>query len=47
MDYPTHSISRMELRQLAPIFLFLFGVKETGPFPVLHALEILPDFFRL
>lgn len=45
MDYSTKSISRADLRKLAPIFRFLFGVKNTGPFPVLYALEELPDVF--
>lgn len=46
MDYPTKSISRSELRKLAPIFRSLFDIKNTGPFPVLTALELLPDVFE-
>ncbi len=45
MDYMTKPISRMALRQLAPCFRQLFGVANTGPFPVLEALEKVPDIF--
>lgn len=46
MDYKTKSITREEIRMLAPYFRELFDVPKTGPFPVLDALEKLPDVFH-
>ena len=45
MDYITKPVSRNQLREFAKIFRELFGVANTGPFPVLEALEKLPDVF--
>lgn len=45
MDYQTKPTSRNDLRQYAKIFRKLFDVPETGPFPVLEALEKLSDVF--
>ena len=46
MDYITKPVSREQLRRFAPIFRKLFGVPLNGPFPVLLALEKLPDVFE-
>ena len=45
MDYMTKPTSRKELRRIAPFLRKLFGVDETGEFPVLEALEQLNDVF--
>lgn len=45
MDYQTKPTSRNDLRRYAKIFRKLFDVPETGPFPVLEALELLEDVF--
>ena len=45
MDYVTKSTSRKALRQMAPFVRKLFGVDPTAAFPVLDALEKLPDVF--
>lgn len=47
MDYITKSVSRKELRKFSHIFRYLFGVNDDySPFPVLHALEKMPDVFK-
>ncbi len=46
MNYITKAASRKQLRQYGPIFRELFGVPPTGRFPVLEALEKLPDVFE-
>lgn len=47
MDYITKSTNRRALRAFSKIFRRLFGVKdESAPFPVLEALERLPDIFQ-
>ena len=46
MDYKTRSTSRINLRRYSNIFRELFDVPPTGPFPVLEALEKLPDVFE-
>ena len=44
MDYITKATTREELRDFSKIFRYLFGVKDdNSPFPVLEALEKLPD----
>ena len=45
MDYITKPISRKKLRSLARVFRSIFGVPQTGPFPVLNVLEELKDKF--
>ena len=45
MDYLTKPTSRIALRQLAPFVRALFGVDSHSKFPVLDALEKLPDVF--
>ena len=45
MDYLTRPTSRKALRQMAPFVRKLFGVDQTSEFPVLEALEMLPDAF--
>lgn len=45
MDYKTKSTSRRDLRKYAMYFRRLFDVSETGAFPVLQALEKIPDIF--
>ncbi len=46
MDYMTKPTNRAMLRRLAPYFRQLFGVSEHGLFPVLQALEQVPDVFE-
>ena len=46
MDYKTKPLTRREIRALAPYYRELFDVPATGPFPVLEALEKLPDVFE-
>ena len=46
MDYETKATSRKDLRRYAPYLRALFNVPRTGPFPVLEALEKLPDIFE-
>ncbi len=46
MDYITKPVSRNQLRQYALVFRDLFDVPAEGPFPVLDALEKLPDVFK-
>lgn len=46
MDYKTKPLTRREIRALAPYYRELFDVPATGPFPVLEALEKLPDVFK-
>ncbi|MGM9946504.1 hypothetical protein [Floccifex sp.] len=46
MDYKTKPLTRDKIRMLAPYFRELFDVPLTGPFPVLEALEKLPDVFE-
>ena len=45
MDYKTKPTSRKDLRQYSTYFRKLFDVPLTGAFPVLNALEKLPDVF--
>lgn len=45
MDYITKPVSRKDLRRFAKIFRDIFDVPQTGAFPVLEALERLPDVF--
>lgn len=46
MDYITKPATRKSLRQYAVVFRKLFDVGEAEPFPVLDALEKLPDVFE-
>lgn len=46
MDYMTKPTSRAILRRLAPYVRKLFGVSANGLFPVLYALEQVPDVFE-
>ena len=46
MEYRTKPLTRSQIRKLAPIFRSLFGVDNTGTFPVLDALEKIPDIFK-
>lgn len=46
MDYITKAAGRKRLRRYGPIFRGLFDVPLTGRFPVLEALEKLPDVFE-
>ncbi len=46
MDYETKPTSRKDLRRLATYVRKMFDVPEGGPFPVLDALEKLPDIFE-
>lgn len=47
MDYMTKETTRKEIRGFAKVFRFIFGVKDdSSPFPVLDALEKLPDVFK-
>ena len=46
MDYETKPLSRNEIRKLVPYYRKLFGVSASGPFPVLEALEKIPDVFK-
>ena len=45
MDYMTKPTSRYALRQIAPFVRELFGVDPSSEFPVLDALEKVPDVF--
>ena len=45
MDYITKSTTRNDIRRFASIFRKLFGEKDKGRFPVLDALEKVPDVF--
>lgn len=45
MDYKTKPLSRADIRKLAIIFRKAFHVSPIGPFPVLLALEQIPDLF--
>ena len=46
MDYQTKPTSRKDLRVYAKIFRRLFHVQQNGRFPVLEALEHVPDVFH-
>lgn len=46
MDYKTKGTSRKKIRAFAKYFRELFDVPMTGPFPVLEALEKIPDVFE-
>lgn len=46
MDYKTKPLSRLYIRRLAPYYRQLFDVPPTEPFPVLEALEKVPDIFE-
>ena len=46
MDYQTKPTNRNDLRRYAKVFRRVFGVPKKGPFPVLDALEKLPDIFE-
>lgn len=46
MDYETKPLTRETIRSFAPYYRELFGVPHTGPFPVLEALEKIPDVFK-
>lgn len=46
MDYKTKPTSRNDLRRYAAYVRKLFDVPLTGEFPVLEALEKLPDVFK-
>lgn len=46
MDYKTKPTRRKDLRRYARILRKLFGVPNTGAFPVLKALERLCDIFK-
>lgn len=45
MDYRTRPVSRKNLRYYSILFRKLFDVSRGGPFPVLQALEHVPDVF--
>lgn len=45
MDYKTRPLSRRKIRSLSKVFRRMFGVDLSGPFPVLDALDKLPDIF--
>ncbi len=46
MDYQTKPTSRKQLRTYSKFFRSLFDVSAaSGPFPVLEALEKIPDVF--
>lgn len=46
MDYETKPTSRRDLRRFAAYVRELFDIPAGGPFPVLEALEKLPDIFE-
>jgi hypothetical protein len=46
MDYQTKPTSRSDLRKYARLLRQLFGVSQTGAFPVLEVLERVPDVFE-
>lgn len=46
MDYITKRLSRKDIRQFAIVFRKIFGVEQDVPFPVLYALEKVPDIFK-
>ena len=46
MDYKTKPTSRKDLRRYAKFVRRLFDVPETGPFPVLQALDRVSDVFK-
>lgn len=46
MDYETKPTCREDLRRLSAYFRRLFNVPPDGPFPVLEALEKVPDVFE-
>lgn len=46
MDYETKPTSRRDLRRFAVYLRKLFDIPMEGPFPVLEALEKLPDIFE-
>lgn len=46
MDYKTKPLTRKKIRVLAQYFRNLFDVPASGPFPVLEALEKVPDVFK-
>ena len=47
MDYLTKPTTRSQLRFFAVVFRFLFAEMDfSSPFPVLYALEKLPDVFK-
>lgn len=46
MDYITKPTSRSDLRKYSEVFRQLFHVPPGGPFPVLEALEKMPDVFQ-
>lgn len=47
MDYLTKPVNRRELRSYSIFFRYLFGVEnDTDPFPVIEALEKVPDVFK-
>lgn len=46
MDYKTKPASRRELRMYADEFRKQLSVREDQPFPVLHALEMIPFLFE-
>ena len=45
IDYVTKPTSREHLRSYAIVFRELFDIPQTGEFPVLEALEKIPDIF--
>ncbi|MDO5310024.1 MAG: hypothetical protein Q4G03_11120 [Planctomycetia bacterium] len=46
MDYLTKPTTRMDLRKYSKYLRQIFGVPETGAFPVLQVLEKIPDVFE-
>ena len=46
MDYKTKATSRNDIRKYAVYFRKIFGVKPTGKFPVLQALDKLKSVFE-
>lgn len=46
MDYETKPTNRKDIRFFSQIFRHVFGVPNHGAFPVLYALERVPDVFK-
>lgn len=47
MDYITKPTTREDIRNFSKIFRIIFGVEDdNAPFPVLNALEKMPDIFK-
>ncbi len=46
MDYETKPLTREVIRSFVPYYRELFDAPLTGPFPVLEALDKIPDVFK-